>query len=157
MNSMVVYGSRSGNTQKVAEAIAHALEVQGRVQVVAVDEAEPLLRLGTELVVVGGPTEGHRMTPVVESFLKRMEPGSLTGISVAAFDTRVRWPRWLSGSAAVGILEQLRGAGGSPVTGPESFFVHGRQPRLESGELQRAATWGASLIAAAAPKAPVTA
>jgi hypothetical protein len=127
------------------------------VQVVAIDEAATLVPAGIGLVVVGGPTEGHRMTPQVALFLKRLQPGALTGIAVAAFDTRLRWPRWLSGSAATGILEELRVAGGSPVAAPESFFVHGKEPQLEPGELNRAATWGASLIALAAPKALATA
>jgi flavodoxin len=156
MESMVVYGSRSGNTQKVAEAIAGALEAQGPVQVVAIDEAKTF-PAGTELVVIGGPTEAHRMTPPVALFLDGLQAGALTGIAVAAFDTRLRWPRWLSGSAAAGIVEKLRDTGGSPIAAPESFFVHGKEPQLEPGELERAATWGATLAALVAPKATVPA
>ena len=41
MKSVVVYGSRSGNTRRVAEAIAGALESCGPVDLVAVEESAP--------------------------------------------------------------------------------------------------------------------
>jgi hypothetical protein len=64
--------------------------------------------------------------------------------AVAAFDTRVHWPRRLSGSAADGIAARLQAAGGSLVAPPESFIVT-MTPEIEPGELARARAWGAPL------------
>jgi hypothetical protein len=89
------------------------------------------------------------MTPPVAQFLKNLESGNLGTTRVAAFDTRLSWPGWLAGSAAVGIMRRLRAAGGIQIAAPESFLVAGKQPALEAGELERAGAWGASLAAAA--------
>lgn len=163
MNSLVIYGSRSGNTERVATAISEALKSNGTAQLMAVEEAPQALPEGVDLLVVGGPTEGHRMTPPVAQFLKSLESGNLGTTRVAAFDTRLSWPGWLAGSAAVGIMRRLRAAGGIQIAAPESFLVAGKQPTLEAGELERAGAWGASLavealrpLAAATPTATST-
>ena len=62
MNCVVIYASRSGNTAKVAEAIAGGLRPRGSVQLLSVDEAPAVLSDGFDLLVVGGPTEAHGMT-----------------------------------------------------------------------------------------------
>ena len=149
VNSMVVYGSRSVNTQRVAEAIAGGLEPLGSVHLVAVDDAGVFDPAAFDLIVVGGPTEAHGMTPSVALFFARMRPGALKGTAATAFDTRMRWPRWVSGSAARAIQKQLDDLGASPIASPESFFVHGWEPALQRGELERAAAWGASVAAKA--------
>lgn len=95
MNSIVIYASRYGNTQKIAEAIAGGLQSRGPAQVYSVDEAPATLPRGTELVVIGGPTEVHRMTQPVAQLFDRMAPGALRGVAAVAFDTRLCSPRWL--------------------------------------------------------------
>jgi flavodoxin len=149
MNSLVIFGSRSGNTERIAAAIAEALKSNGPVRLAAVDESPQTLSAGVDLLVVGGPTEGHGMTAPVANYLRRLEPGTLGTTRVAAFDTRLRWPGWLAGSAAVGIMRRLRAAGGIEVSDPQSFFVGGKPPTLEPGELERAGAWGAALAAEA--------
>ena len=146
MNSLVIYASRTGNTRRVAEAIADGLRSRGSVQVLATDVAPVSMPERTDLVVIGGPTEAHGMTPPMVDLLDRLEAGGLQGIAVAAFDTRLRWPLLLSGSAAARIASRLSHAGAGVIAPAESFFVT-RQPILEDGELERAAGWGASLAA----------
>jgi flavodoxin len=153
MHSIVVYGSRSGNTERVAEAIAGALREIGSVRLLPADEAPAVLAERADLVVVGGPTEGHTMTEPVAAFFDRLPPRAFDGATGAAFDTRLRLPRWLSGSAAAGISRRLRKAGARVVVPEKSFFVT-RQPTLESGELERAAAWAASLAASLAGTGP---
>lgn len=153
MNSIVLYASRYGNTQKVAEAIASALQTHGTAGIFPVDEVTSL-PVGTDLVVIGGPTEVHRMTQPLNEFFARMKPDALNGVAAAAFDTRIPAPRWISGSAAMGITHNLHRAGARVILPGESFFVKRPEgsskeepPVLEPGELERAAKWATSLAA----------
>jgi flavodoxin len=147
MNSLVIYASRSGNTRRVAEAIADTLRTHGPTEVRAADDAPVVIPPEVDLVVIGGPTEGHGVTPAVTALLDRFATGSLTDRLTAAFDTRLRWPLWLAGSAGARIADRLREAGAIVVMPEESFFVS-RKPDLEDGELGRARAWGAALVAA---------
>lgn len=140
MKIAVVYGSRSGNTKLIAETIAEALGPIGVVETMVAESAT--LPAGTDLLIVGGPTEGHGMTPVLKSFLERLP--RLDGVHVAAFDTKLKWPLFLSGSAARGIAEKLQSLGGTLVTPPESFLVS-MEPKLYEGEIERAKAWAAAL------------
>lgn len=147
MNSLVIYASRTGNTRRVAEAIADTLRTHGPTEVRAVEDAPVVIPRAVDLVVIGGPTEAHGATPAINQLMDRFAAGSLTDRLAAAFDTRVRWPLWLSGSAGSRIADRLRQAGAIVVMPQESFFVT-RKPELEDGELGRARAWGAALVAA---------
>jgi flavodoxin len=144
MHSIVIYGSRHGNTERIATVIADALRPTGTVRLLSAEDAPAVLTERIDLVVVGGPTEGHTVTPPVAQFFDRQPPGAFKGAAAAAFDTRLRMPRWLSGSAAAGIGRRLRRLGARLVVPEESFFVT-KQPALEPGEVERAAAWAASL------------
>ena len=157
MNSLVVYGSRHGNTRKVADAIAGELRKHGAVQIVSAEKAPRVLPDRTDLVIVGGPTEAHRITEPVAQFFDRIGKGALVGKAAAAFDTRLRWPEWLSGSAAAGIAQRLHQARANLIAPEVSFFVSGKLPVLEPGEEERAAAWAASLAAKVESKKPVAA
>lgn len=145
MNSIVIYASRYGNTHKIAEAIATELRSRGPAQVLAADEAPSAFPPGTDLVVIGCPTEGHRMIEPIIRYFDRLGPNAFEGVAGAAFDTRLSWPTWLSGSAAAGITKRLRGAGARVILHEASFIVVGGTPVLASGELERAMVWAASL------------
>jgi flavodoxin len=161
MNSVVIYASRHGNTRKVAEAIAGQLQTHGATRLLAAEEAPEIFSEPIDLLVVGGPTEAHRMTEPVARLFDRLGTDSLKGVAAAGFDTRVRWPRWLSGSAGAGITQRLRQTGANVVVPEESFFVEGVTPKnvegptLEAGELDRASSWAASLAARLEAKEPV--
>jgi menaquinone-dependent protoporphyrinogen IX oxidase len=156
MNSLVVYGSRHGNTRKVAEAIAFELGKRGVVELVSAEKARTVLPEQLDLIVVGGPTEAHRITEPVAQFLDRVGKDQLVGVAAAAFDTRLRWPEWLSGSAAAGIARRLLQARANVIAPEVSFFVSGKLPALEPGEVERAAVWAASLAAKVDSKKPVS-
>ncbi len=152
MNSVVIYATRYGNTRKVAEAIADRLRSYGAVQIFAAEEAPAKLPQGTDLLVIGGPTEMHRMTEPLAEVLHRIEPATLHGVAAATFDTRLRWPRWLAGSAGAGAWNELHYDGARMITPAESFFVQNeggaeksQGAKLEPGELERATQWAVSL------------
>jgi flavodoxin len=154
MNSIVVYGSRHGNTRKLAEAIATELRRHGTAQLFSVDNAPSVLPKKTELLVVGGPTEAHRMTQPIVEFFDQFGKGELEGIAAAGFDTRLSWPRWLSGSAGAGITAKLRNAGARVIDPGASFVVAGKYPALEPGEIERATAWACLLAGKVESRVP---
>lgn len=163
MNSIVIYATRYGNTRKVAEAIASALQSYGSAQALPAEQAHGTLPEGTDLVVIGGPTEVHHMTDPIAQLLSELGPQALTGKAAAAFDTRLDWPRWLSGSAAVGIAQKLRASGARVIAPTESFIVTNvtdaagaRSAALNPDELGRAERWATTLARLVAERAPVT-
>lgn len=147
MNSVVVYGSRSGNTRKIAEAVAGALEEFGPVRLVPAEDASATVWDHCDLLVVGGPTEGRHATPPVRAFFDRLPAHALRGLDAAAFDTRLDWPRLATGSAASEIRRRLIDAGANMAVPAESFKVCSR-PQLRHGELERAPIWARGLAAA---------
>ena len=148
MNALVVYASQFGNTEKVARAIGSALATHGPTEV------RPVAEVGgippdTDLLVVGGPTQGHGIDKTMKSFLAGLSPAAVADVPVAAFDTRLRWPVLLSGSAGRRIARQLSKMGGQLVAEPDSFLVGGGQGPLIDGELDRAMAWAEHLAGAA--------
>ncbi len=140
MKSVVVYGSRSGNTRKIAEAIAGALAAYGSVSLMAAEDASATVWDHCDLLLVGGPTEGRSVTPPVQAFFDRLPAHALRGITAAAFDTRLDWPRAFTGSAGAVIRRRLQEAGANVIASPGSFKVTPK-PSLRHGELERAPLW----------------
>lgn len=145
MKCIVVYASRHGNTGRVAAAIADGIRPYGSVELMPIEKVPTVAGSSADLVVIGGPTEAHGMTPAVKEFFDGLSGEALRGVAAAAFDTRLDWPRWLSGSAGSGITERLHKLGADVVTAPASFIVEGREPVLKPGELDRALAWGDTL------------
>ncbi len=146
MKALVVYDSRYGNTQKVANAIGKALGGEVK-QVVSVDAS----RVKADLLIVGSPTHGGRPTEPVRNFLNALP--SLHDVRVAAFDTRVpekeqtfslRVVMKVMGYASGKIAGSLQKKGGRLIAA-EGFLVEDKEGPLRKGELARAARWASSL------------
>jgi hypothetical protein len=114
-------------------------------------------RLPGDLLIVAGPTQRHGVSPAMQEWLERLPRGALKDVPAAAFDTRYRMSRLLSGSAAARIASRLKRAGARLVVPPESFFMERDVPpqgekrrhemeRLEQGEEGRATDWAASIL-----------
>lgn len=145
MKSLIVYHSQFGNTKALAEVMGKALEPFGQVGVGAIDDRTADRLKDIDLLVIAGPTQAHGNTPAVRSFLSAVKAKAPGGLQIAAFDTRLKGPEFLTGSAAKGIAKDLTRAGLRLVAPPESFLVAGKQPQLLEGELQRARSWATSL------------
>lgn len=164
MKTIVIYASRYGNTRRVAETIAGALQPRGQALLLTADDTPAYLPVGADLVIVGGPTEQHGMTEAITRLFARLGSDALSNVSAAAFDTRLRWPRWLSGSAGAGIAGKLSAAGAHVLAPPESFFIKGAigtggrdTTELDDGELEHAAAWAVSLAARVEQRTPAPA
>jgi len=141
MNTLIIYDTTFGNTAQLARAMADTLQAHSIVRIVRVDEANSLELKETDLLIMGGPTQRHRLSLALRTFLDRFPRRSLPGLSAAAFDTRYHMSAWKSGSAAHEIASRLKRTGASLIVPPESFFVVEREGPLEEGELERASRW----------------
>ena len=150
MKAQVVYCSHKGNTRRIAERIGEALRTHGAVDVVEVTKAPLPPPDDLTLLVVGGPTEGHGVTPEIRAYLDRIDLRWAMARAAAAFDTRLDWPRLLSGSAADQIANRLAALGAKIIGTPGSFLVS-MAPELEAGELDRAAEWADDIAQAVRP------
>jgi hypothetical protein len=168
VRALVVYESMFGNTRTVAEEIGAGLRTAYDVEVVAVGDLEVAQVDSADLVVVGAPTHAWGLSrpntrraaeqqtgesgpglhlepgatgPGIREWLAALPP---TARQVAAFDTRISAPRFLTGHASTRIARALRRTGGRLVAPPESFLVT-RQNRLVDGERERARRWATDL------------
>jgi hypothetical protein len=168
MRALVVYESMFGNTREIAVAIADGMRTRLAVDLVEVGAAPAVLPDDVALLVVGGPTHAHGMSKPesrvdsakragdrlvsrgigVREWLASLHGGS-SRVAAAAFDTRIKGPGILWGSAARGADKSLRGLRFRVVAGPESFLVEGPTgpvfDRLVDGEVERARRWGERL------------
>jgi len=148
MNALVLYESRFGNTERVAEAIALALQECVSTRLASVEETHDCVEAlhGIDLLVVGGPTHSHGISAELRQAVECLGSHALDHIRVAAFDTRVPGPRVVTGSAAVRLGRLLRRRGAWLVVPPASFIVSGREGPLEQGELDHARTWAHEVL-----------
>jgi flavodoxin len=141
MDTLLVYDTEYGNTEALASTIAEVLRQAGTV-VLATAAARPVLDVhGFDLLVVGGPTQRHGLSPALRAVLDRIAPGALHHISAAVFDTRYHMVRLVSGSAAHVAATKLEHGGAWLLAPPESFFVTRKEGSLERGERERARRW----------------
>jgi flavodoxin I len=159
MKTLVVYETFFGNTEQVARAIGAALPAQAGAEVVKVDEAIKGLPAGTDLLIVGSPTRAFRPTAGTMKYLNALPAGTLKGVNVAAFDTRMdvkevdskilTFMASIFGYAAKPIADRLVKKGGSLVLAPEGFIVKGSEGPMGDGELDRVAEWARKVYASA--------
>lgn len=145
-NTLVVYDSRYGNTERIAQAMGQAIDARA-VRVGAVDPAE---LKGLDVLIVGSPTNGGNPTQGIYDLLQALKaPPALQGVSVAAFDTRTAtvWNRLIPfGYAGPRVARLLEAAGGKLLAGPEGFVVLAIKGPLQDGEIERAAEWAEGLV-----------
>jgi flavodoxin len=135
MQSLVIFDSMFGNTQKVAETIATALKAKS----VRVGDFKPEMLTKIDLLVVGCPIQGWRPTQATLDFLNKLPKDSLKNKNVAAFDTRIKI--FFSGSASDKISDTLENLGGNVIIAPTNFIVKGKEGPLLDGELEKASAW----------------
>src|SRR5579871_3603007 len=132
MKVLVIYDSRFGNTQTIAEAIAHELEAT----VIHVAKISHEDLVGYDLLVVGSPINGWRPSQNMKKFLSSLKKGQLSGMKATAFDTRVKI--FLHGNAANRIAKRVQSLGAEIIAKPEGFYVKGKNGPLLYGEIERA-------------------
>jgi flavodoxin I len=156
MKILVIFDTFFGNTEQVANAIGKAMADDASV-VRIVDVKQDQLA-GLDYLVVGSPTRAFKATKPIIDFLNTLPAGSLNGVKVAAFDTRMdvkkvnnRFLTFMAGIfgyAAKPIADRLAKKGGSLVSEPEGFIVLDSEGPLMDSELERAEKWAEGLLSA---------
>jgi flavodoxin len=142
MNTLVIHYSKFGNTQRVAEAIATELGLNGPVRVLSQDELSPEDLQQADLVIMGSPTHRMNLPEDVRFKLGSLPKRILRGKKMAAFDTSYKMSRWLTPlTASKKLVRKLKKLGGKRVVPPETFHVVGKEGPLYDGEIERAQNW----------------
>ncbi|HEY47518.1 MAG: nitric oxide synthase [Anaerolineae bacterium SM23_ 63] len=158
MKALVVYDSKFGNTERIAQVIGNALGSAYEVEVLQVGTIMPDQIEGLKLLIVGSPTQRFNPTGGIKNFLQSLPSSGLEGIKVAAFDTRltiedIEEVAILSffvrifGYAAKPIGNGLKRKGGELILPPEGFYVQGMEGPLVEGEVERAENWARQILA----------
>jgi flavodoxin I len=145
METLIVFDSTYGNTEKIAKAIYDAFT--GEVKVIRAGIADPAELETIDLLIVGSPTYGGRPTPAVQEYLAGIPELAIEGKRVAAFDTRfsTRMVK-VFGFAADKISDNLMSKGGTLASPPKGFFVEGKKGPLKEGEIERATEWAKEIV-----------
>jgi flavodoxin len=147
MNALVVYFSKFGNTQMVAEAIAEKLASNGSVRTISSDDLTANELKDADLIVMGSPTHNMNLPKSVKPIFERLPRRVLSGTPIAAFDTSYKMSWWLNQfTASKRLAKKLRKLGGKLAVPPEIFHVMEREGPLYEGEIERAQTWAASIL-----------
>lgn len=147
MNTLVVYDSLYGNTEKIAKAIGSACGAK----VLHASEVKPEHLEGLDALIVGSPTQAFQSSKPMKTFLSSIPQGALKGLKVASFDTRMDVVQVnnrlltglakLFGYAAKPMAAILVGKGGRKPAYVEGFIVSDKEGPLKEGELERAVQW----------------
>jgi len=129
---VIIYDTKFGNTERLANALAEGLKEQGvEVDCVKVGAVEVSRLADYDLLVVGGPTHAFGISKPMKDFIEKLKNVDLRGKKAFAFDTRLK--SRIAGSAAKGIEKHLERLGMSIVKPHSSAIVKGAEGPLEEG------------------------
>lgn len=150
MKIVILYDSMYGNTEKVADVVRKAFSSSDSVKKIRMTEAKSTDIQGIDLLIVGTPVHGGRPSQATLAFLDSLKESSLSGVKVAAFDTRMsavdqgfglKLLMKMIGYAAPRLADLLVAKGGILISPPEGFIVDGKEGPVRNGELERAKSW----------------
>jgi flavodoxin len=129
---IIVYDSRFGNTEKVAQSLAKGLETGGITSdlVRASDNVVNQLQ-EYDALLVGCPTHAWRPSKPVKDFLEALDESSMKGKKAFAFDTK--YSSRFAGSAAKHIEKALSKQGAAIIRKRASAIVEGNEGPLVTG------------------------
>ena len=136
-SAVVVYGSRFGNTRRVAEALARGISQVHGVQVlcVGIEDVPRGTVENCDLLAIGGPTEMFTASKPMKAFLEGVTTARLEGKRAFVFETKLNGR--LYGSAAKYIGRRLEQFGMHIVRPPVTAFVRpmNKEEQAKYGEM----------------------
>lgn len=149
MDSIIVFDSYFGNTEKIGRAIAQAIP---GVVVRRVSHTTPSDLRGYDLIILGSPTRAFRPTQNMTELLKNVKSTDVNRSLIATFDTRinpnvnrsmvVKTLFQLGGYAAPTLQKIMFKKGAKPIVPSEGFWVTEYEGPPCEGEIERAVEWG---------------
>jgi len=147
LKAIVIYDTKFGNTEKIANSLAAGINEMGYdVDVIYVENIQLDKITEYDLVAIGGPTHGFGISAPIRKFIKRMEQVDLRNKKAFAFDTKSKGGIW--GSAAKGIEKRLSKMGMEIVKPSASAIVLGLKGPLQEGSGAMFRQIGAELASA---------
>jgi flavodoxin len=154
MNISIVYFSKYGNTQRLAEALAESLDAKAVTHLFSLDQLPNSNWREADLILMGSPTHNMNLPEAVRPVLASLPRKILPKTPVAAFDTSYKMSPWLSRfSAGNKLASKLRKLGGKLIAAPETVYVMGKEGPLYEGEIQRAQSWALAILERMHPEA----
>jgi flavodoxin len=130
--AIVIYDTKFGNTEKIAQALARGLEKHGvKADCVKTDDVDIDTLVAYDLLAIGGPTHAFGISQPMKVFLEKLKRVDIKGKKAFAFDTKYK--SWWAGSAAKGIEKTLKKLGMSIVKPHSSAIVTGSEGPLKDG------------------------
>jgi flavodoxin len=138
----------------VAEAVTAVLAQARDARAICIDEFPAGDLNDVDLVVMGSPTHYQSLPKNVRAVLDALPKQTLSGRSVAAFDTSLKmWGPIMLLTAGHRLLAKLRKLGGKRIVPAETFLVksverppEGEFDMLCEGEIERAGEWAATIL-----------
>jgi flavodoxin len=149
MHIEIVYDSKYGNTEHIAQILADHVTKMDTVRLTTVDASDMSSVQRADVLLLGTPTHGGMPTENMQAYLKKCTEAGKKPLC-AVFDTRIaendvglalKIIMKAIGYAAPKMYASLQKIGMRLVVGPEGFFVEGREGPLKKGESDRAARW----------------
>lgn len=137
--ALVIYDSRFGNTETLAEALADGIRKGGvRADCVGVGEVDVGRLSEYDFIAVGGPTHKAGMSEPMKDFLEGLKQADIRGKKGFCFDTRIhsRLNRFDLNGAAKRIEGRMRRMKVRMIEPRRSAIVEGREGPLENGSLE---------------------
>jgi flavodoxin len=153
MRILLVFDSKYGNTEKIAQAMNTALSQANEVSLVRAAESKDITFSNFDLIIVGSPTNGGWPSPLAKAFLEAIPDGALKGKKAGAFDTGstpdgegfiTKTAIKVFGYAAPRTAKMLASKG-AEVLKYDTFYVRGMEGPIIEGEIERAQEWALSL------------
>lgn len=154
MKISVIYDSKFGNTQKIAETIKDILAKKNDVKVIRVTDAKIEDINDADFVVIGSPTHGGYVSEATKVLLNLIPKDSLKGKRIAVFDTSfamyghnifTKGIIKFFGYSAPKMANVLKKRG-ADIASVQSFFVMGMKGPLKDDEVERVKNWAKSII-----------
>ena len=141
MKVLVVYESKFGNTERVAQAIASGLKGNGLAEVVLkrAKEASQNDFKDSEAWVIGSPTHITGASPQARKAMRIAVRSGAEGKVATGFDTR--FPK-IDMGAIEELRRMLRTGGVNVILEPKAFIVQGYKGPLAQGEEEKARRFG---------------
>ncbi len=132
LRACVIYDTRYGNTEKIAQALESGLTKAGiQTACASIGQAQVESLKDDDLIAIGAPTHYRTAPETMREFLERLTGAHLKGKYGFAFDTRR--DHWLAGSAA-GYIERGLKRLGLRMIAPRASAIIFTKTKAEIGD-----------------------